>query len=224
MNRLESTTSVPVALLALVLATVAPTGCAAPGESPGLIASPGAYEGSAPQLSQGLTIATLDLSAVFEGLTQRADADLHLGQMAEKNRLESDRRAGEMEALRAQYRETIDPATRQDLEERLALATIEYGTWVRFTNQKTDVEQSLVLQDLYRAVKQAAAELARSEGYDLVVVDDSLRQLRMSADSAISREEQVRQQIGSRRLLFADPGLDVTDDLVAKMNRVYDAG
>ncbi len=57
-----------------------------------------------------------------------------------------------------------------------------------------------------------------------MVVDDSLRQLRMSADSAISREEQVRQQIGSRRLLFADPGLDVTDDLIATMNRAYDAG
>ena len=224
MKRIKPTRNVPVVLAALTLSGLAPVGCAAPGGSAGLITSPGAYEGSVPRLSQGLTIATVDLSSVFEGLTQRADADLHLGQMAERNRLERDRRAGEIEALRSQHRDTVDPATRQELEERIALASIEYATWVRFTNQKTDVEQSLVLQDLYRAVKQAAAELARSEGYDLVVVDDSLRQLRMSADSAISREEQVRQQIGSRRLLFADPGLDVTDDLIATMNRAYDAG
>ena len=223
MNRLKSTTSVPVALLALVLATVAATGCAAPGESAGLITSPGALEGPAPRPSQATTIATVDLTAVLEGLTQRADADLRLRQMAEESRTESDRRAGEIEALRAQFRDTVVPATRQDLEERLALAAIEYGAWVRLTNQKTDVEQSLVLQDLYRSIKLAAAEMARAEGYDLVIVDDSVRQLRLSLDSPLSREEQIRQQIGARRLLFAAPELNVTDDLIARMNRAYQA-
>lgn len=223
MKRIKPTLNVPVVLAALTLSGLAPVGCAAPGGSAGLITSPGALEGPAPRPSQATTIATVDLTAVLEGLTQRADADLTLRQMAEESRTESDRRAGEIEALRAQFRDTVVPATRQDLEERLALAAIEYGAWVRLTNQKTDVEQSLVLQDLYRAIKVAAAEMALAEGYDLVIVDDSVRQLRLSLDSPLSREEQIRHQIGSRRLLFADPELNVTDDLIARMNRAYQA-
>jgi hypothetical protein len=54
--------------------------------------------------------------------------------------------------------------------------------------------------------------MATSNGYDLVLVNDSL------AEIPPGTEEELNRQISARRILFANPRIDLTDELIAYMN------
>jgi hypothetical protein len=46
----------------------------------------------------------------------------------------------------------------------------------------------------------------------------------VNPESRASRESQVTQQLFSRRVLYADPVVDITDELVERMNNAYKSG
>ncbi len=57
-----------------------------------------------------------------------------------------------------------------------------------------------------------------------MIVDDSQGDLGTTEDSRLSREAQVRQQIAARRVLYSAPVVDVTDQLIIRMNNEFKAG
>ncbi|MEM7623174.1 MAG: hypothetical protein AAF235_08205, partial [Planctomycetota bacterium] len=64
-----------------------------------------------------------------------------------------------------------------------------------------------------------ADTVARSEGYDIVYIDDSGVELPTQPT-----EQQALQIILSRRVLFASNAIDITDELQRLMNNRYRAG
>ena len=66
--------------------------------------------------------------------------------------------------------------------------------------------------------------MAPIEGFNIVLLDDSAQELRVNSESKLPLEAQVLQQMTSRRVLFADKSVDITDDLVLRMNNAYQAG
>jgi Skp family chaperone for outer membrane proteins len=166
----------------------------------------------------------VSLSRVLEGLQQRADAEVELTQKADQIRAEDKRREEEIATLQEQFKHINEIEAKQQLEEDIALLGLNYQAWVRFVKDQLDVDRALLLQSLYRSIKAAIQELAETEGYDLVLVDDSQGDLKWSEDSPLNREGQTLQQIAARRVLYASPVIDVTDDLVERMNNKYRAG
>jgi hypothetical protein len=169
-------------------------------------------------------VATVDLVAVMEGLNERADAEAELRAIADEIRAEQVVFEQGLEETNAQLENATNPDERADLEEQLALQTLEYQGWVRFASDKLDVEKALLLQNLYRITKQSIESMAEAEGFAMVLIDDSLGELTVNPEAKVSREAQVRQQIAGRRFLYAQRTLDVTDDLIARMNNAYNAG
>ena len=109
----------------------------------------------------------------------------------------------------------------QNLQEQAALTGLNNQAWVTVMSDKIDIESALVMQDLYRSVKTAAAQMASTNRYDVVLVDDSQGELRLDGESRMSRVDQVRQQIASRRMLFVNPVIDITNDLITRMNNEH---
>ena len=72
-------------------------------------------------------------------------------------------------------------------------------------------------------ITQAVQELAEIEGIDIVLINDAGQQVQTIADSQVARELQVRQQISSRRIIYASPGVDITEQLIVRMNNAYAA-
>ncbi|MHC5005493.1 MAG: OmpH/Skp family outer membrane protein [Planctomycetota bacterium] len=208
MNRLARSLRLPSLLLAAVAVTAV------------------VYDsvGARTSVQQPTTTATVNLARVLDGLEQRADAEVRLNGMAEEVRAERDRREAEMKQLQDQLAAATDPKVAIGIEEQLALASLNFQAWVRFKTDQLDIERALLLQDLYRSIKQSIAELAETEGYDLVVVDDSQGELGWSNEARLSREAQILQQIRGRRLLYTTSGIDITDDLVARMNNKFRMG
>jgi Skp family chaperone for outer membrane proteins len=177
--------------------------------------------------AQPSVVVTVNLSAVLEKLDQRAQAAVSLKAMTDAFKAEDDRRKAEItelgNQLNAMQEQTEDPK-RAELQEITAGKLLEYQAWLRFATSKSDLEEALVMKDLYRTIKDAVKALADAEGYDIVMVDDSQGELSTTDDSKMPRAVQIKQQIVARRTLFVSPRVDITDHLITRMNNAYKAG
>ena len=86
------------------------------------------------------------------------------------------------------------------------------ATW-----SKLELERARALRDTYLAIKDAARRLAERDGYDYILLDDSLPEM------DLKNATQTMQQISARRFIFATPKSDVTNTLVAFMNDEWKA-
>jgi Skp family chaperone for outer membrane proteins len=172
------------------------------------------------------TVVTVDLRRVIEGLDQRAAAEAGLQAMGQQILDEDQRRQDEIRALV----DSIEQLPEDDLDARAAmqddatLRDLEYRAWRQFAFEQLDIEKSLLLRDLDRSVKDAIKELADTNGYDIVLTTDAAEELMVSAEARASREAQVRQQMISRRVLYANDIVDITDELIERMNNAFNAG
>lgn len=170
------------------------------------------------------TVATVSLKPLLDQLNQRAAIDVRLQEMSDGMKTEHDQRIKSLENLMNQYKAATDDAARKGLEDRIGRERLEFEAWKKFVTDQMDVERALVLQDLYRAIKKAVDEIAKQQGYDLVVVNDATGEVEFDRRSKTPAELQVNQQISARQMLYAASQLDITSDIITKMNNEFKAG
>ena len=172
------------------------------------------------------TVVVVDLPAVLGGLQQRSAAETELAAMGERIKAEGEKWQAELEAMNTQFEEIpeTDIAARDALEDKFARKALEFQEWQRYKAEQADIEKSLLMQDLYRQIREAISEMAEIEGYDIVLMDDSEQELILNPEARISRDGQVRQQIRSKRVLFSKPAVDITEELIERMNNEFAAG
>jgi len=188
-------------------------------------------------LASPTSVAVVQLKKVMDSIQQRAVHDARLKKYQDDVLTEDQRQRDAIEALREKVRTLVggdvdrarQMATAQDAEyirltEQLELATVNYAAWQRLTYDEIDLEKSLVVQDLYRSVKQQIAALAAAQGYDLVIMDDSQGELQVNPEAQMTRESQLLQQLSLRKVLYASPVIDITDDVIVRMNNAFNAG
>lgn len=169
-------------------------------------------------------IATVDLNRVMNGLAQWDKAVTELQAMQDgylkEQKQQDDAITADIERLRSME----DTPEARALEEQIALARLNLDALRAFNREVLDIEMALRLEDFYNTVKVAIEQMAQAEGYDAVYVDDSQGRLRKDAGSGVSRQVQVRQQITNRRLLYVNNAIDITDELIERMNNAFNAG
>lgn len=195
-----------------------------------------AYQAYGAVAGQPTVVVTVNLGHVIENLTQRADSDARLRKMRDELLADQEKKQNEVKAMEEKARglqqqfEGASEAQKRNIEsqmielqEHAALAALNYQAWQTISAEKVDIEAALSMQDLYRSVKAAAAQMATTNRYDLVLVDDSQGDLVMSSEARVSRMDQIRQQIAARRMLYTNPSIDITEDLIQRMNNAYKA-
>ncbi|MBM43932.1 MAG: hypothetical protein CMJ36_02820 [Phycisphaerae bacterium] len=168
-------------------------------------------------------VATVDMQLVMNGLSERADLQVDLAANSQAIESEEKRRAEEIERLAKELEDVVDGSRRTSLQDELDLKILQRMAWLRFTQQEIDIEKSLMLENLYRSMQSAAKELAEIEGIDIVIIDDSGQGFDLLPNSQLSREGQVAQQMTSRRALYRDSAIDISEDLIIRMNNDYAA-
>lgn len=168
-------------------------------------------------------VVTVNLSNVLSKLNQRGDSIKQLKKMVEDMTAEDDKQTAELKKMETDMKDLAEGKDNMDLQDKLALTALKHQAWRRFTDGKIDIEASLQLQDVYRAIKTTVNQMATSASYDVVLVDDSQGDLSTTSDSRMPQEAQVLQQIAGRRMLYANPAIDITDDLIVRMNNDYRA-
>ncbi len=158
-------------------------------------------------------VATVDLERIFEQSTLRGQEDARRAAIADELQLEIDRQATAIDTLNEEI-EVLAPGTEkhQDKLEQLQVATVDYQATVEFSRRKLDIEKALTIRRVYYAIKETAKILGEEMGYDIIFVNDSL------AGLVNGTEVEVRRQVESRRMLYGNPEIDVTDEMIARMN------
>lgn len=164
------------------------------------------------------SIATVDLGRVLDRLNESADWDMRLRSLSANITAEFQSRQAALEARWREAEGIASEAERRAALEEMALQRLRFEEWGRMKQVEVDRERSLKWQSLYRAIREEAGRLAESQGYELVVVNDSLGPISVSRDSEASQEQQVLQQILNRRLLHAAKSTDITEQLIVRMN------
>jgi Skp family chaperone for outer membrane proteins len=163
-------------------------------------------------------LATVDLGKVFDRLNENADWEMRLTSLQQRIAQEFQTRQAALEARIKELESITGEAESAKAREDLILMRLRFEEWGRLKQVELDREKSLRWQTLYRAVRDEAARLAEAEGYEVVLVNDSLGPLNVSREIEMSQEQQVKLQIEARRLLYAAKATDITEQLVVRMN------
>lgn len=158
-------------------------------------------------------VACVDLEKVFNGLSAKTAADEHLKQVAEQLTAEGNRKAEAIKQMEADLNDLAEGSPRyRELQDNALLEAQKYRAYVEFSRAKIDSERSRTIKRIYLDIRKAAEEMGNTNGYDLVLVNDSL------AEIPPGTEEEMNRQISARRILFASPRIDITAEVVAYMN------
>tara|TARA_B100001059_G_scaffold234914_1_gene278886 strand:+ start:5412 stop:6050 length:639 start_codon:yes stop_codon:yes gene_type:complete len=168
-------------------------------------------------------VASIDLQRVMDSLAERADLEAALTAQSQGIIAERNRRQAEIEGLSKELEDMVEGPERTSLQEELDLKLLQEMAWMRFIQQEIDIEKSLMLENLYRSMQKNVTELAEIEGIDLVVINDSGDQFAVAGGMKIPRQEQIREQIAMRRVLYRSASIDISDDLIIRMNNEYAA-
>ena len=166
-------------------------------------------------------VATVDLGRILEALDERSAKEADLNRFFDSLKGEAEPMQEALAALEEQIKNETNPPRRAELEEQFNLRQIQFASWNQVRAMQVDIEKSIMLRDLYKQIKEAVAELANVEGYDLILVDDSGGELGIDPNSQQSREAQILRQITRRRALYSADTIDITDEIIVRMNNAY---
>lgn len=167
---------------------------------------------------QPAVIATVDLERIFNNIDEREAADESLTQIANELQADIDARTAALEEMNEEL-EIYTPGTEeyQQVEAKLTMDSHELRAFVEWGHRRLEVKKASSLRRLYSSIKQSVEREAKENGYDVVFVNDSLQPV------TPSDEAETRRQITARRMLYSNPQLDITQDIVSRMNREFSA-
>jgi len=93
---------------------------------------------------------------------------------------------------------------------------VEYESIGEYRNLRASREESKGLRSIYKNIRKASTDLAKQNGWDYVFINDLIAPLPEGDDVDMDAV------ISSRRMLYANPTMDVTDALIEYMNASFD--
>jgi len=116
--------------------------------------------------------------------------------------------------------QTLRPGTPQHRErsDELSRLSIEHRAWAEITDLSLQREQKSLIKSLYEKVEQATAEVAQQRGFHLVIAD---QRQPLPEDLDRVNVEQLVNMINARTILYASPAIDISNDVLALLDKRY---
>jgi Skp family chaperone for outer membrane proteins len=168
-------------------------------------------------------VAAVRIEPLFDGLQQRALAKTEIAALEADITAEGKRRQAIIVEMEQSLEDVVAANKREELSDEIALERLKLQFWSQQATAEFEVEKAIRLQHLYTSVKKAIEDMALAEGYDIVVLNDASMELPFERDARVPAQLQILEQIASRKLLYLKPALDVTDDLIMRMNNEFRA-
>ncbi len=167
------------------------------------------------------SIATVDLTKLWARLDEQKALDQEL-QRLERALLEKVEVSKDAVAALQADLDSLQPASPHFLKRsrELLLAKKDAQAFAEYSMSTLDLQIALNLQKMYWKTNDAVKQLAVGR-FQLILYRDVLTAFRFQDSSRLSRTAQVRQQIASRTMLHAEPSLDLTDELIQRMNNAF---
>ena len=161
-------------------------------------------------------VVVFNLQQVFDNFVDRAILGAGYKELEAKVEIERKRREEHVQSLIAAYEEVGDE-DKDALFDQIQQAVGEAEKYVEFTEREKDIEKSIILQSLFRDIKDSVATIATANNYDLVIASDEGLELNSNIPSRIADEK-----ISMHRVFYANKRIDITEQIVTQMNLELD--
>ncbi len=167
----------------------------------------------------------VDLATVFDRVDESADWDLRIRALEARSQDEMRVRRGELETMAKEIEAMAAGPAKDAKIDEFRLRNLQLEQWAGLRQLEVDRERSLKWQAVYKSVREAAKRLGETEGYDLVLVDDSAIEIRTQrGQNAPSLESQAQSQIAQLRVLYSARTVDVTEKIIVQINNTRSVG
>jgi Skp family chaperone for outer membrane proteins len=158
-------------------------------------------------------IGVVDLEMVYNKLESRAELVKRIEDMQRKMAEDATSMQDELEMLSAEL-ESLSPGSKAMIEMNDKAISISgrLRAFETYGALLIERERAADLRESYDKIRDEAGELSKIMGIDLVLLNDSIPMVDL-ADAA-----GTLQQISARRVLWANQTLDITDQLVERLN------
>ncbi len=162
-------------------------------------------------------VAVVNVPVVSERYRKTTDLEARFD--AIRNRLKQERAAMQdrLDRQRRSLMEELKPGTPEFAERRKSVAMLEAEIQWFVESESAHVERGLAesLRSIYADVHAVVAEIAKEKGYDLVLASDLL------PPETPENPNQVKQQILLQKVMYWSPNVDITDEVVNRLNGRY---
>jgi Skp family chaperone for outer membrane proteins len=158
-------------------------------------------------------IGVVDLEKVYNNLDSRSELVTRIEGMQSKMAEDASSMQEELEMLSAEL-ESLSPGSGAMIEMNDKAISISgrLRAFETYGALLIERERAADLRDSYDMIRTEAGTLSKMMGIDLVLLNDSIPMVDL-ADAA-----GTLQQISARRVLWANETLDITDELIARLN------
>jgi Skp family chaperone for outer membrane proteins len=162
-------------------------------------------------------VACLDVIKIFNEYERQKELTEEMRAVEQEMQNEIERRRGQIDTLQATLdaMSDSDPAKFKRQREMFQLQ-LDYKNWAELMQADMAREVGLWTRKIYNEVRAAAEEIALRDGYDMVFY-------REGPELVGYDPEAVRDQIRSRKLIYASPTVNVTQAVLDKLNADYRA-
>ncbi|MHC4447124.1 MAG: OmpH/Skp family outer membrane protein [Planctomycetota bacterium] len=158
-------------------------------------------------------VAHVDLERVFNECILLDKAEEELQQQAGEYQKEVDRLRAEVD-LAQQDLEILIPGSEQHkkAEKALIQLVVEYQAYAEFSRASLEQLRAASRMTIFERIREAAEAYAIANNIGYIITNDANSKIQIGPDV------QVIQQLLLRRVVYADPEFDVTDDLIDWIN------
>jgi Skp family chaperone for outer membrane proteins len=163
-------------------------------------------------------VASVDVAKAFTSLDEQKTMEASIKSLGERMAGEKDRMSRELQDLNAEL-ESYKPGTPPYNEtlKKVEAAVGAMRAQDQFGQLKLEAERATALRELYARIRAASEAVAKDSNIDYVVVNDSLVPVEPAGLAA------TQQQLNTRRFLWANPEMDITDAVIARANADFKA-
>ncbi len=167
-----------------------------------------------------LRVATVNLEVVMKHLDQAQSAQAKLAQRLQTFK---DQVALKEKALQ-KLREPLNPESTISFKpntpeykaqaDKVLKAELALKLFQQYQEIKLQVRRQVIEGLIYRAINAAVAKYAKAHGIGLVLVDSGI-------NYNVPKEADLLAQIQNRKVMYAEPGLDISNAVAQMMNQAY---
>jgi|GEM_PF-1198697 len=164
-------------------------------------------------------VALVNLERVINNLDERVVRENELKRFIEERRNVIKGKQDQLKQLQDELNLLPEgAANRQAKAEEVARQRIESQVEQQILEQLLQVKRGDVFKRIFKKVIDASERIAQARGYSMVLSNDAGATIQPGTD------QQIQLQMVSRRVLFADSQLDISDDIVQMLNNEWKAG
>lgn len=160
-------------------------------------------------------VAVCNIVDVFKEYQRAQDETETLNKKRDAFAAERDKRQKKLEALQVEL-DGFKPGSEahEDALQRMQKQMLEFRVWEQFQQNLILRNHRRLTEEMYGQIKDAIEQVAKQRGIDVVV------QLEAGELQARNVEELIA-QIDRRKVLYHNPGIDITEIVLQKVNEAY---